>query len=131
MEAAATEPVVLEDSVPTDLTVSLSAPTQTDNSHSSQNDSLHVKRLQSELHFHKLALAQKNAAIEKLEAEKRSEIELLKDHIHLAGKENAGLTCETQQLKQKYQELEGHHLRWESILLHLLFGSFHLSWGLH
>ena len=112
--------VLLEDSVPTDLTVSVSGHQQTaDNSENSLGGPTttdvkckdFVKRLQSDIQFQKLALAQKNAILEKLQSEKRTEIDLLKSHILLANRENEALKNANNQLEAKLSDIQTSNVR--------------------
>ncbi len=119
------ETLVGEDSVPTDLTVSVSAPSQDqeiselslDGDKRSQQDQFHheiVKRLRSEVQLHKLLVAQKNAETERLLADKKQEIELLKQHVHLSNRENEALKKENTTLSEDIVDLQTKHLRYVS-----------------
>lgn len=117
------ESLVSEDSVPTDLTVSVTATSQdqeiseisnVDTDKRIEHGQLRqeiVKRLRSELQVQKLLSAQKNAETENILAEKGQEIELLKQHIKLSTKEIEGLKKENSTLSEEILELQTKTLR--------------------
>ena len=115
------ETLISEDSVPTDLTVSVSAPSQDQDvselsyvdgeKRSDQYRYEIVKRLRSELQLQKLLVAQKNAETERLLADKKQEIELLKQHVNLSSRENAALKRENTTLSEDIVTVQTKYLR--------------------
>ena len=111
--------IYTEDSVPTDLTVSISGPNQELNQDRSDAPSFEnetgygdsVKRLQSEIKFLKLVLQQKNVPLEKLLAETRQEVDLSKQHIHLLNAKVKTVEKENSLLSEKFLELQIINLR--------------------
>jgi len=108
-----------DDSVPTDLTVSISGPSQELNqdrsdAHSFENEAGNgdiVKRLRSEIKYLNLELQLKNVPLEKLLTETRQEVELLKQHVHLSNAKVKTLEKENALLSDKYLELQIFNLR--------------------
>ncbi|EFX79131.1 hypothetical protein DAPPUDRAFT_104583 [Daphnia pulex] len=111
-------------SVPTDLTVSVSAPSQdheiseissiVESEKRSQQEKHHqdiVKRLRSELQLTKLSVSKKIVETEKILADKKQEIELLKQHAHLYSRENENLKKENNSLSQNIVDLQTKNLR--------------------
>jgi hypothetical protein len=120
-----------DDSVPTDLTVSVSAPSQdheiseissiVESEKRSQQEKHHqdiVKRLRSELQLTKLSVSKKNVETEKILADKKQEIELLKQHAHLYSRENENLKKENNSLSQNIVDLQTKNLRHVSCFLY-------------
>ena len=70
-----------------------------------------VKRLRSELQLQKLLVAQKNAETERLLADKKQEIELLKQHVNLSSRENAALKRENTTLSEDIVTVQTKYLR--------------------
>ncbi|XP_057364979.1 progesterone-induced-blocking factor 1-like [Daphnia carinata] len=113
-----------EDSVPTDLTVSVSAPSQdqeiseisliVDGEKKSQQEQYYqeiVKRLRSELQLQKLSVSKKDVETERILVEKQQEIELLKQHVNLSHRENETLKKENNSLSQSIVDLQTKNLR--------------------
>jgi hypothetical protein len=120
-----------DDSVPTDLTVSVSAPSQdheiseissiVESEKRSQQEKHHqdiVKRLRSELQLTKLSVSKKNVETEKILSDKKQEIELLKQHAHLYSRENENLKKENNSLSQNIVDLQTKNLRHVSCFLY-------------
>ena len=111
--------VYYDDSVPTDLTVSISGPVQEVNHDRSdavsfENEARNaeiVKRLRSEIKFLKLELQKKNVPLEKLLAETRQEVELLKQHVHFSNSKVKALEKENALLSDKFLEIQIINLR--------------------
>ncbi|KAI9562233.1 hypothetical protein GHT06_013198 [Daphnia sinensis] len=125
-----------EDSVPTDLTVSVSAPSQdqeiseisliVDGEKKSQQEQYYqeiVKRLRIELQLQKLSVSKKDVETERILAEKQQEIELLKQHVNLSHRENETLKKENNSLSQNIVDLQTKNLRQVS--------RFHFNNGIH
>lgn len=118
---------VNEDSVPTDLTVSVSVPSsghhQQEKSELSslaeENETALIKRLRSELQFQKLCLARKEADLEKFQADRHQEIELLRKHVHLSSRENEALQRESRVASDRIVELNASHSRYRFHTFHL------------
>lgn len=119
-----------EDSVPTDLTVSVSAPSQdqeiseisliVDGEKKSQQEQYYqeiVKRLRSELQLQKLSVSKKNVETERILIEKKQEIDLLKQHVNLSHRENETLKKENNSLSQNIVDLQTKNLRCVSYFL--------------
>jgi hypothetical protein len=120
-----------DDSVPTDLTVSVSAPSQdheiseissiVDSEKLPQQEKHHqdiVKRLRSELQLAKLSVSKKSVETERILADKKQEIELLKHHAHLHSRENETLKKENNSLSQNILDLQNKLLRHVSCFLY-------------
>lgn len=115
-----------EDSVPTDLTVSVSAPSQdqeiselslVNGEKIFQSEQYHqevVKRLRSELQLQKILVSQKNGEAEKILAATKQEVELLKQHVHLSNRENEALKKENINLSEIIVDLQTKNLRYRS-----------------
>ncbi|KAK4002881.1 hypothetical protein OUZ56_004675 [Daphnia magna] len=113
-----------EDSVPTDLTVSVSVPSQdqeiseisliVDGEKKSQQEQYYqevVKRLRIELQLQKLSVSKKDVETERILADKQQEIELLKQHVNLSHRENETLKKENNSLSQNIVDLQTKNLR--------------------
>lgn len=126
------ETLISEDSVPTDLTVSVSALSQDQEiSESSvvvdgekqplrQGDLYHqeiVKRLRSELQLQKILLSQKNAETDRIQADAKQEVELLKQHVHLSNRENEALKKENTTLSEEILDIQTKYFRYGVMLL--------------
>jgi hypothetical protein len=120
-----------DDSVPTDLTVSVSAPSQdheiseissiVDSEKRSKQEKHHqdiVKRLRSELQLTKLSVSKKSVETERILFDKKQEIELLKQHAHLYCRENETLKKENNSLSQNILDLQTKNLRHVSCFLY-------------
>lgn len=114
---AGAKAVLAEDSVPSDLTVSVSISKDQEISELGADEISHLegvaanKRLLSEFQYKKLQLARAQADLEKERAELRQEIELLKRHVHLSAKENEALQKENHVATDQIVELQTSHLR--------------------
>ena len=113
-----------DDSVPTDLTVSVSGPVQGFNHIEEESDAGDVenepsnaaetvKRLRSENKFLKLELHQKNARLEKRLDEARREVDSVKQHVHLSNTNIQTLNKENLLLSDKCLQLHIINLRLE------------------
>lgn len=138
------DPLIKENidvSVPTDLTVSVSVPShsQQDFSEASSiladqvsnkappiTEEVTVKRLRSELQFHKLSLAQKDADLERFQAERRQEIELLQKHVHLSSRENEALQKENHVATERIVELQINNSKYVRIFMYHIYIDFPL-----
>lgn len=120
-----------EDSVPTDLTVSVSVPSQdqeiseisliVDGEKKSQQEQYYqevVKRLRIELQLQKLSVSKKDVETERILADKQQEIELLKQHVNLSHRENETLKKENNSLSQNIVDLQTKNLRQVSCFHH-------------
>lgn len=124
------ETITSEDSVPTDLTVSVNALSQDqeiseisdlvdDDKRTTQQRQLYhqeiVKRLRSELQLQKILLSQKNAEAERIQTETKQEVELLKQHVHLSTRENEALKKENAILSEEILDLQTKYFRYIEI----------------
>ena len=106
-----------EDSVPSDLTVSVSLGKDQEISDLAADDISHSegaankKRLLSELQYKKLQLVRAQAELEKERTELRQEIQLLKRHVQLSAKETENLQKENNVATNQIVELQTSHLR--------------------
>ncbi len=136
------DPLIKENidvSVPTDLTVSVSVPSHSHQDFSEASsiladqvshkappitEEVTVKRLRSELQFQKLSLAQKDADLERFQAERRQEIELLQRHVHLSSRENEALQKENHVATERIVELQINNSKYVRIFMYNIYLSY-------
>lgn len=114
---------VFEDSVPTDLTVSLSGP-QGDSLQdaSDANDDVRlglsklVKSLRSEVQLQKLALNKKQAAIDHLNVQQKVQLELLEQKLRLSEGDVQLLRKENETLSEQIEKLQKENLRYDYLM---------------
>lgn len=129
------DPLIKENidvSVPTDLTVSVSVPSYSHQEISEASsllpdqvskappitEEVTVKRLRSELQFQKLSLAQKDADLDRFQAERKKEVELLQRHVHLSSRENEALQKENHVATERIVELQINNSKYVGIFMY-------------